>query len=163
MIFTLTPNPSVDIFAESAHSRARHARIGGKGVNVSRFLARLGRESVCLFTAGERLGRFIAGSLAEEGIAARPFYAAGCENRVNIKFTRDERELNGRGRTAVVRVHQREQKTVGAPFVRLFEVLFGNTALFRGVFENPFVVVRNSQPFTQFLGDLSAAAAELSR
>src|SRR5699024_8631117 len=63
MIFTLTPNPSVDIFAESAHSRARHARIGGKGVNVSRFLARLGRESVCLFTAGERLGRFIAGSL----------------------------------------------------------------------------------------------------
>ena len=99
MIFTLTPNPSVDIFAESAHSRARHARIGGKGVNVSRFLARLGRESVCLFTAGERLGRFIAGSLAEEGIAARPFYAAGCENRVNIKFTRDERELNGRGRT----------------------------------------------------------------
>lgn len=72
-------------------------------------------------------------------------------------------ELNGRGRTAVVRVHQREQKAVGAPFVRLFEVLFGNTALFRGVFENPFVVVRNSQPFTQFLGDLSAAAAELSR
>src|SRR3972149_455388 len=76
MIITVTLNPAVDQtlvldrFVPGDTNRVRESRIdpGGKGINVSRVLRELGRESMAAGLAPGTLGRFVEHSLLEQGI-----------------------------------------------------------------------------------------------
>lgn len=83
MILTLTPNPSVDRTIEFATEqelvrgevlRATTSRIdpGGKGINVSRALAKQGLETIALFPSGGTDGDLLQAQLAQRGITAEP-------------------------------------------------------------------------------------------
>ncbi|HMK06239.1 MAG TPA: 1-phosphofructokinase family hexose kinase, partial [Flavobacterium sp.] len=79
-IVTLTVNPALD---KSAHFRglapdqkirceAPRYDAGGGGVNVSKAIARLGGESLCVFTSGGSSGQLLKDLIATESIAAHP-------------------------------------------------------------------------------------------
>jgi len=80
MIATLTVNPALDLSTHiSGLVPEKKIRCtmpdyfpGGGGVNVSRALARLGKESLCLFTAGGPSGKRIENLLKEENIKIQP-------------------------------------------------------------------------------------------
>ena len=80
-IVTLTVNPALD---KSAHFRglapdqkircdAPQYDAGGGGVNVSKAIARLGGESLCMFTSGGSSGEMLKDLIAKESIAVHPF------------------------------------------------------------------------------------------
>ncbi len=91
MIYTVTLNPAIDRTLEVEHltldevnrvdTESRYA--GGKGIDVSRALKRLGWESVALGFIGGYGGHEVAGRLAEEGVICR-FTPIADETRTNI-------------------------------------------------------------------------------
>ena len=93
MIFTVTLNPAMDKtvviehFAPDAVNRVQQMRTdpGGKGVNVSKVIARLGGESVALALAAGRTGEAIGDALREMGIGTDFLYGPG-ETRTNLKI-----------------------------------------------------------------------------
>lgn len=106
MIYTVTLNPSIDYimqidsFSEGAVNRAKRefAVPGGKGINVSVMLSRLGVENTAL--------GFLAGFTGEE--IRRSVRARGCKeqflmldegfSRINVKLkAQAETEINGQG------------------------------------------------------------------
>jgi len=105
MIYTVTLNPSIDY-----HVRINHLKIGelnraeetlyfpgGKGINVSRVLKRLGIDSVVLGYAGGFTGDFLKNALISENIAI-DFTEVEEPTRINIKLKGDqETEINGNG------------------------------------------------------------------
>ncbi|MEK4174755.1 1-phosphofructokinase [Aeribacillus sp. FSL K6-1305] len=105
MIYTVTLNPSIDY-----HVRINHLKIGelnraeetlyfpgGKGINVSRVLKRLGIDSVVLGFAGGFTGDFLKNALISENIAI-DFTEVEEPTRINIKLKGDqETEINGNG------------------------------------------------------------------
>lgn len=105
MIYTVTFNPSLDYivgvkdFIPGRVNRIEHEEIrpGGKGINVSVMLHRLGVENIALgFTAGFT-GAEIRRRLAAVGCRA-DFIPVDGLSRINVKLrTRAETELNGRG------------------------------------------------------------------
>ncbi|MDX5476336.1 MAG: 1-phosphofructokinase [Bacillaceae bacterium] len=105
MIYTVTLNPSidyvmkVDTFQEGTVNRAQEVMYypGGKGINVSRVLNRLGVPTTALgFTAGFT-GEFIKEKMLEEDIRERFVEVAG-KTRINVKLKADsETEINGTG------------------------------------------------------------------
>lgn len=106
MIYTVTLSPALDYLiwldrfeAGGLNRTDRTAfRAGGKGINVSVVLRRLGFESVCLgFTAGF-VGTELVRLLDEEGIRHDFIHAeAGC-TRINVKIKADEEsEINAYG------------------------------------------------------------------
>ena len=105
MIYTVTLNPSidyvmkVDTFQEGTVNRAQEVMYypGGKGINVSRVLNRLGVPTTALgFTAGFT-GEFIKEKMLEEDIRERFVEVAG-KTRINVKLKADsETEINGSG------------------------------------------------------------------
>ena len=107
MIYTVTLNPSidyvmkVDTFQEGTVNRAQEVMYypGGKGINVSRVLKRLGVPTTALgFTAGFT-GEFIKEKMLEEDIRERFVEVAG-KTRINVKLKADlETEINGTGPT----------------------------------------------------------------
>lgn len=95
MILTVTPNPAIDKIywidrlclddSEMPLMRATrsHLTAGGKGINVSVFLARMGIETTAMgFIAGET-GRAIERFVREEGITTGFVWAEG-ETRTNV-------------------------------------------------------------------------------
>jgi len=103
MIYTLTLNPSVDYFIKldrlipGALNRTSDSemRPGGKGINVSRVLKRLGVESRALGFLGGFTGEYIRTELLSEGIAV-DFTEIEGNTRINIKLTAEEEtEING--------------------------------------------------------------------
>lgn len=92
MIYTMTLNPAVDRtcvinhFALGQVNRAESCRIapGGKGVNVSRAIKRLGGESMALGIVGGDTGAFIRRVLAEESIVHQ-FHDSAVSTRLNDK------------------------------------------------------------------------------
>lgn len=112
MIATVTLNPAVDytvsldgILTKDAVNRTAAERItpGGKGINVSVILQRLGAETVMHGFLAGWTGQLIARAAAETGIPAQWLYlpeAAGM-NRINMKLMDAEgvTEINGRGVT----------------------------------------------------------------
>lgn len=104
MIYTVTLNPAVDYFVElddlkPGHvnrSRKEHKAPGGKGINVSRVLKRLGHNSQTLGFIGGFTGDYIINTLQEENIETS-FVEVNGDTRINIKMkaTDDETELNG--------------------------------------------------------------------
>ena len=91
MIITVTLNPAVDqtlvlgqlLLGDT--NRVRDSRIdpGGKGINVSRVLRELGRQSIATGLAPGSLGRFVEHSLLEQGILCDFVHTRG-QTRTNL-------------------------------------------------------------------------------
>ena len=106
MIYTLTLNPAIDYvmtlpdFREGAVNRSSREEIffGGKGVNVSIILNRLGVPSAALgFTAGFT-GQAIEQGLSSQGITADFIRLPVGNSRINVKLKSErETEINGQG------------------------------------------------------------------
>ena len=107
MIATLTLNPSLDYVMELSsivpgevnRSKREHIYPGGKGINVSLMLSRLGINSRCFgFAAGET-GDMLSGMLTKNGLNPE-FVDVKAEDftRINVKI-QDENvtEINGNG------------------------------------------------------------------
>ncbi|GAA0373038.1 1-phosphofructokinase [Bacillus horti] len=105
MIYTCTLNPSIDYVMELDEVKLgqlnRSEKVafypGGKGINVSRVLKRLGSESVALGYLGGFTGEYIRQFLDQEGIMNRCIELEGT-TRINIKLkANQETEMNGTG------------------------------------------------------------------
>lgn len=91
MIVTITLNPAVDQTLQLEHlvlgdtNRVRDSRIdpGGKGINVSRVLRELGRQSMAAGLAPGSLGRFVEHYLLERGILCDFVHTRG-QTRTNL-------------------------------------------------------------------------------
>lgn len=105
MIYTCTITPSIDYtvyvpeFRSGELNRAEDVYYypGGKGINVSRVLKRLGMNNTALGFAGGFTGDYITQFLADEGIHT-DFIETNETTRINVKIKSDEEtELNGPG------------------------------------------------------------------
>lgn len=105
MIYTVTLNPSIDYFVElerftvgKTNRISREAKQpGGKGINVSRVLQRLGADNQAFGFIGGFTGAYIQDTLRKENISTDFIPVAG-DTRINIKLRVDkETEINGLG------------------------------------------------------------------
>lgn len=105
MIYTVTLNPSVDYIVhvdqleigELNRMTEDFKLPGGKGINVSRILKRLGYDTTALGLLGGFTGGFIADWLKHEGIMTA-FTTIAQDTRINIKLkAAQETEINGLG------------------------------------------------------------------
>lgn len=105
MIYTCTLNPSIDYvmhvadFQSGELNRSSQTSFypGGKGINVSRLLQRLGTENTALGFVGGFTGDFIKTALENEAIN-HSFVAIDHPTRVNVKLkSNEESEINGPG------------------------------------------------------------------
>ena len=106
MIYTVTLNPAIDYvmtlpcFKEGTVNRSANEEIffGGKGINVSVILNRLGVPSTALgFTAGFT-GAAIEQGLSVEGISTDFVRLSAGNSRINVKLNSvQETEINGQG------------------------------------------------------------------
>lgn len=106
MIYTVTFNPAIDYImrldsfrsGETNRSREEDILFGGKGINVSVVLSRLGSESTALGFIGGFTGDALSEHLKKIGIRT-DFVGlkSGC-TRINVKLKSDsETEINGQG------------------------------------------------------------------
>ena len=105
MIYTVTLNPSIDyivrldkVLIGSVNRMDSDDKFaGGKGINVSRVLKRLGIENTSTGFIGGFTGKFITDTLEEEGISSH-FVEVEQDTRINVKIKADaETEINGPG------------------------------------------------------------------
>ena len=105
MIYTVTLNPSIDyivrldkVLIGSVNRMDSDDKFaGGKGINVSRVLKRLGIENTATGFIGGFTGKFITDTLKEEGISSH-FVEVEQDTRINVKIKADaETEINGPG------------------------------------------------------------------
>ena len=105
MIYTCTITPSIDYtaylpeFHTGALNRSEEVYYypGGKGINVSRVLHRLGYKSIALGFAGGFTGNYLLDALNSEGITT-DFIHIDEITRINVKIkSENESELNGPG------------------------------------------------------------------
>lgn len=105
MIYTVTLNPSIDYIVHvdklalgDLNRMTKDLKLpGGKGINVSRVLKRIGHESTALGFLGGFTGTFINDWLTNEGVKAEFTNVQG-DTRINIKLKSDEEtEINGLG------------------------------------------------------------------
>ena len=93
MIYTLTLNPSIDYYISLDtlligglnRSKAESARAGGKGINVSLMLKKLGVESTALGFTGGFTGEEIRRQIRNKGIKEEFIDVTGQCSRINIK------------------------------------------------------------------------------
>lgn len=105
MIYTVTLNPSIDYLVEvesfqmgKVNRTSYDAKFpGGKGINVSRVLKRLGNNTTALGFIGGQTGEFVKRFLRQEEIFTDFTEIAG-DTRINIKLkTGLETEINSQG------------------------------------------------------------------
>ena len=105
MIYTVTLNPSIDyivrldkVLIGSVNRMDSDDKFaGGKGINVSRVLKRLGIENTATGFIGGFTGKFITDTMEEEGISSH-FVEVEQDTRINVKIKADaETEINGPG------------------------------------------------------------------
>lgn len=105
MIYTVTLNPSIDFIVHVDHleigtlnrMKQDFKLPGGKGINVSRILKRIGISSTTLGFVGGFTGRFIEEWLTKEEINSN-FTQVAADTRINIKLkSGEETEINGLG------------------------------------------------------------------
>ena len=106
MVYTITTNPSLDYTVEvdlipGQVNRTRSEVIypGGKGINVSLFLQRLGMETLALGFAAGRIGQAIRDLLDDLNCPHELMeLSGGGQSRINVKFKgTPETAVNGRG------------------------------------------------------------------
>ena len=107
MIYTVTLNPSIDYMVRldkvnvgSVNRMESDDKFaGGKGINVSRVLKRLGIDNTATGFIGGFTGKFITDTLENEAIATK-FVQVSEDTRINVKIKADaETEINGTGPT----------------------------------------------------------------
>ncbi|OFP46755.1 1-phosphofructokinase [Streptococcus sp. HMSC066E07] len=107
MIYTVTLNPSIDYIVRldkvnvgSVNRMGSDDKFaGGKGINVSRVLKRLGIDNTATGFIGGFTGKFITDTLENEAIATK-FVQVSEDTRINVKIKADaETEINGTGPT----------------------------------------------------------------
>ncbi len=105
MIYTVTLNPSIDFIVRIDSVEIGSVNrmdsddkyVGGKGINVSRILKRLGHDNTATGFIGGFTGQFIKDGLQDEGIASQ-FIEVDQDTRINVKIKADqETEINGAG------------------------------------------------------------------
>ena len=105
MIYTVTLNPSIDyivrldkVLIGSVNRMDSDDKFaGGKGINGSRVVKRLGIENTATGFIGGFTGKFITDTLEEEGISSH-FVEVEQDTRINVKIKADaETEINGPG------------------------------------------------------------------
>lgn len=105
MIYTVTLNPSIDFIVRidqlnlgSVNRMVSDDKFaGGKGINVSRVLQRLGVGNTATGFLGGFTGHFIEDSLKNEGIETA-FVKVDQDIRINVKIkSQEETEINGQG------------------------------------------------------------------
>lgn len=107
MIYTVTLNPAIDyvvrlngLLAPGAINRSagEDYQFGGKGINVSNVLRRLGQDTVALgFTAGET-GAWLERGVSRMGLDSRFIRLDRGMTRINVKVKGlEETEINGMG------------------------------------------------------------------
>ncbi len=120
MIATVTMNPSLDyiqflpVFLNGGLNRCEKEiiRAGGKGINVSLMLKRLGVENVATGFVAGFTGKELVSEIEDAGVVSR-FVEADGLTRINVKIMADiETEVNGKGPCVL-----------GADYERLLEVL----------------------------------------
>ncbi|MDT8860921.1 1-phosphofructokinase [Alkalihalobacillus sp. MEB130] len=103
MIYTVTLNPALDYFVELEQvnlgsvnrSSYDHKAPGGKGINVSRVLKRLGHKSEALGFIGGFTGEYIRDVVEGEEIPTNFVQVTG-DTRINVKVkSQQESEING--------------------------------------------------------------------
>lgn len=106
MIYTITTNPSLDYTVETElipgqvnRTRSEVIYPGGKGINVSISLQRLGQETRVLGFAAGRIGQTIRDLLDDLGCSHTLLeLSGGGQSRINVKFRGAvETAVNGRG------------------------------------------------------------------
>ncbi|HHF7020633.1 TPA: 1-phosphofructokinase [Streptococcus mutans] len=105
MIYTVTLNPSIDFIVRIDSVKIGSVNrmdsddkfVGGKGINVSRILKRLGQDNTAIGFIGGFTGRFVEEGLIAEGIKTN-FVHVNQDTRINVKIKADqESEINGTG------------------------------------------------------------------
>ncbi|MGT2928916.1 1-phosphofructokinase [Streptococcus dentasini] len=105
MIYTVTLNPSIDYIVRLNHVVIGNVNrmdsddkfAGGKGINVSRILQRLGIDNTATGFIGGFTGKFVEDGLLAESIRTK-FVAVDQDTRINVKIKADaETEINGPG------------------------------------------------------------------
>ena len=105
MIYTVTLNPSIDFIVRIDSVKIGSVNrmdsddkfVGGKGINVSRNLKRLGQDNTATGFIGGFTGRFVEEGLIAEGIKTN-FVHVNQDTRINVKIKADqETEINGTG------------------------------------------------------------------
>ncbi|WP_227937973.1 1-phosphofructokinase [Alkalihalobacillus deserti] len=103
MIYTVTLNPALDYFVQldqvnlGAVNRSKldHKAPGGKGINVSRVLKRLGHQSEALGFIGGFTGNYVKEVIEKEEINTN-FIEVHGDTRINVKInSQTESEING--------------------------------------------------------------------
>lgn len=107
MIYTVTLNPALDYimdasdisFGATNRSSGESFTFGGKGINVSVVLSRLGIGSTALGFIGGFTGEKLVSELNEQGIATDFVTLEGRNTRVNVKLRSDGEitEINASG------------------------------------------------------------------
>ena len=107
MIYTVTMNPAIDYVVQLAQeltpgainrSTGEDYQFGGKGINVSNMLQRLGQETVALGFVAGATGTWLEQGLADMGLSTRFFHLDRGMTRINVKVKAgEETELNGMG------------------------------------------------------------------
>lgn len=105
MIVTVTLNPSLDyiqflpVFFNGGLNRCKKelVRAGGKGINVSLMLKRLGTDNVATGFAAGFTGEELMKELTDAGVTCK-FVETNGLTRINVKIMADiETEVNGKG------------------------------------------------------------------
>ena len=108
MIYTVTLNPSLDYIAYTSDirygktNRSHDERIipGGKGLNVSIVLNRLGEKTTAIAFSGGFTGEHLKNLLKESGVDCDFIEVEGATTRINVKMVTDRvTEMNGSGLT----------------------------------------------------------------
>lgn len=105
MIYTITTNPSLDYTVETDlfpgqinRTKSEVIYPGGKGINVSISLQRLGEETHALGFAAGRIGQTIRDLLDDLGCPHTLLELRGGQSRINVKILGAvETAVNGRG------------------------------------------------------------------
>src|SRR5699024_6374618 len=119
MLYTITFNPAVDLvmntdvihLGELNRVKRDEYVAGGKGINMSVLLKRLGHHNIATGFLGGFSGDFIQKSLKEEGIQPE-FVDIDAITRINVKIKADqETEINANG--PVIQEQRSEERRVG--------------------------------------------------
>ncbi len=143
MIYTLTTNPSIDYYIYQQKpicdgiNRPESCEFvaAGKGVNVSRMLARLSTPSKCVMIVGGFTGKYICEEVKKEQLIEVAALEVQQPSRVNVKVRHGEHEeldLNAPGPVV--------DKQTGKQLVKAFEgVKAGDYVLINGTVQNEII------------------------
>jgi 1-phosphofructokinase len=136
MVYTLTCSPSIDYYIETNslnlgttnRAFANNYKIGGKGINVSRVLAKIGVETTALGFIGGFTGKEIKNSCEKEFNCK--FITTSQNSRINIKLLYDNMQTEINTENSAVKDFEIE---------KMYEML-------KNVKENDFLVISGSLP-----------------